>query len=138
MDRRVKIVATLGPASGHSVERLIQLFEAGANVVRINAAHGDHDVATGLVTRVREAGAQIGRRVPILLDLQGLKIRTGPLEVQGQDVPIARGSRVRLYPKPVPSTPEQIGINFPNLLGVITPGSRVLISDGLSNSMSSP
>jgi pyruvate kinase len=131
MDRRVKIVATLGPASGHSVERLIQLFEAGANVVRINAAHGDHDVATGLVTRVREAGAQIGRRVPILLDLQGLKIRTGPLEIQGQDVPIARGSRVRLYPQPVPSTPEQIGINFPNLLGVITPGSRVLISDGL-------
>jgi pyruvate kinase len=131
MDRRVKIVATLGPASGHSVERLVQLFDAGANVVRINAAHGDHEVAAGLVTRVREAAKQLGRRVPVLLDLQGLKIRTGPVEVQGQDVPIARGSRVRLYPDPVPSTAAQIGINFANLLGVITPGSRVLISDGL-------
>jgi len=131
MDRRVKIVATLGPASGHSVERLIQLFEAGANVVRINAAHGDHAVALGLMTRVREAGGRIGRRVPVLLDLQGLKIRTGPLEIPGQDVPIARGSQVRLFPEPVASTSAQIGINFAKLLDMVSVGSRVLISDGL-------
>jgi pyruvate kinase len=131
MDRRVKIVATLGPASASSTERLAQLLEAGADMVRINAAHGGHDVATQIVSRVREASERLGRRVPILYDLQGLKIRTGALKIPGEDVPIARGGRVKVFPNAEPSTSEQIGINFPHLLQVISPGSRLLISDGL-------
>ena len=131
MDRRVKIVATLGPSSGGSVDRLTQLLQAGADVVRINAAHGSLDDRAQLINRVREAANQLGRRVPILFDLQGLKIRTGPLSEGGVDVPIARGGTVKLYPMPVPTTPDQIGINFPDLLKVIAPESRILISDGL-------
>lgn len=131
MDRRVKIVATLGPSSGGSVERLVELLGAGADVVRINAAHGSQADRGQLIANVREAASQLGRRVPILFDLQGLKIRTGPIEHDGADVPITRGGAVKLYPTPVPSTPGQIGINYPDLLKVISPGSRILISDGL-------
>ena len=131
MDRRVKIVATLGPSSGNSVERLVELLGAGADVVRINAAHGSQADRGLLITNVREAATRLGRRVPILFDLQGLKIRTGSIEHDGADVPITRGGTVKLYPTPVPSTPAQIGINYPDLLKVIAPESRILISDGL-------
>lgn len=131
MDRRVKIVATLGPASGGSVEKLVQLFGAGADVVRINAAHGSNEDRAQLIGRVREAAAQVNQRVPILFDLQGLKIRTGALAEGSSDVPITRGATVKLFPNPVPSTPSEIGINYPDLLKVISEGSRILISDGL-------
>lgn len=131
MDRCVKIVATLGPSSGGSVERLMELLGAGADVVRINAAHGSQADRGILITNVREAANRMGRRVPILFDLQGLKIRTGSIEHDVADVPITRGGTVKLYPTPVPTTPSQIGINYPDLLKVIAPESRILISDGL-------
>lgn len=130
MDRRVKIVTTLGPAVNEPA-RLRELISAGADMVRINAAHGSGAARVELVKNVREAAAAVGKRVPILLDLQGLKIRTGALPEGASPVPFARGSAVRLMPSPVTTTQEQIGVTYANLLGVVTPGSRVLIADGL-------
>jgi pyruvate kinase len=79
---------------------------------------------------IRAVSEDLQRRVPVLFDLQGLKIRTGPVR-EGQDVPVARGNRVRVVPGAVPTDSETIGIGFPRLLEVIEPGSRILISDGL-------
>ena len=73
---------------------------------------------------------EAGRLVPILLDLRGLKLRTGPLAGE-ERVPIARGSTVEIVNKPVPTTTERIGIDYEPLFEVIQPGSRILISDGL-------
>jgi pyruvate kinase len=133
MDRRVKIVATLGPASGDSVERLTELLKAGANVVRINAAHGSLEEKARRIRNARQAAADLGLRVPILFDLQGLKIRTSNF-ASGSTEPIElrMGERFNLYPTAeVLTTPTQIGINFSKFLNVVDPGSRVLISDGL-------
>lgn len=131
MDRRVKIVTTLGPAVNDPA-RLRELISVGADMVRINAAHGQGEARVKLVKDVREAAAAVGKRVPILLDLQGLKIRTGPLpEGATTGVGFARGNSVRLVPTPVPTTLEEIGVTYTNLLKVVTPGSRVLIADGL-------
>lgn len=133
MDRRVKIVATLGPASGDTVERLTELLQAGANVVRINAAHGTLEDKARRIRNARQAADNLGLRVPILFDLQGLKIRTSNF-ASGSTEPIdlKLGERFQLYPTAeVLTTPTQIGINFAKLLDVIEPGSRVLISDGL-------
>ena len=131
MERRVKIVSTLGPAVG-SPERLRQLMEAGVDVVRINAAHGNNEQRATLIRNVREAARAAGRRVPILFDLQGLKIRTGPLPAgTTEPMPFARGTEIRLVPEPLPTREDQIGVNLGSLLEVISPGSRVLISDGL-------
>lgn len=130
MQRRVKIVATLGPAV-NDPERLYQLLEAGVDIVRINAAHGSNEERAQLIADVRSAAEQLDRRVPILFDLQGLKIRSGPLPEGAEPVPIARGSHVLLFPEPVPTTSEQIGVNYGQLLNVIDTGARVLISDGL-------
>ena len=128
-DRRVKIVTTLGPSvSGR--ERLRQLLEAGADVVRINASHGSGESWAEQIADVRAAAAELGRRVPILFDLQGLKIRTGAVP-NGEAVGMARGSRVRIVPRQTESSTEEIGIGYPNLLQVVEPGSRLLISDGL-------
>lgn len=128
-ERRVKIVATLGPATSDR-ETLRDLLIAGADVVRINSAHGSQDDWAKLITDVRAVAAELNRRIPVLFDLQGLKIRTSPVR-DGVDVPVARGSRVRIVPGTEPSDSDTIGIGFPRLLEVIEPGSRILISDGL-------
>jgi pyruvate kinase len=128
-ERRVKIVATLGPASRER-ETLRELFEAGLDVVRINAAHGSPDDRARLVEDVRAVSQEVAHLVPILFDLRGLKIRTGPL-ADDEKVPIARGSTVEIVNTPVPTTQERIGIDYAPLFDVIQPGSRILISDGL-------
>jgi pyruvate kinase len=130
MERRVKIVSTLGPAVS-APDRLRALIGAGVDVVRINAAHGSNEERARLIRNVRQVASSLGRRVPILFDLQGLKIRTGPLSEGGEPIPIARGTTVRVVPRNEPTRPEQIGVNFPRLLEVISEGARVLISDGL-------
>lgn len=130
MERRVKIVTTLGPAVNEPA-RLRSLIGAGADVVRINAAHGSPESRSQLIQHVRDAAAALGKRVPILFDLQGLKIRTGPIAEPGEPVPFARGSQVKLYPHPVTTSLEQIGVNYDQLLSVIAKESRVLIADGL-------
>lgn len=128
-DRRVKIVSTLGPAVAGQ-DRLRDLLTAGADMVRINAAHGSPDDRARLIDDVRAAAVEVGKLVPILFDLRGLKIRTGPLGGD-EPIPIARGSEVVIHPEPVPTQLGRIGIDYPNLLDVIQPGSRLLISDGL-------
>ena len=130
MERRVKIVSTLGPAVSNP-DRLRELMEAGVNVVRINAAHGSNEDRAQLIRCVREVAAEVGRRVPILFDLQGLKIRTGPLPEGSEPIPFARGTEVRIVPESVETSNETIGVNLGSLLSVIEPESRVLISDGL-------
>src|SRR5680860_1235072 len=99
--RRVKIVTTLGPAvTGR--ERLRELLSAGADMVRVNAAHGSPDERARLIEDVRTVARELQLRVPVLFDLKGLKIRTGPLSGDAK-VPIARGSQVVIVPEPVPS-----------------------------------
>ncbi|MGB8817494.1 MAG: pyruvate kinase, partial [Rhizobiaceae bacterium] len=72
--RKVKILATLGPAS--SDEGMIRrLFEAGADVFRINMSHSSHDMLRDLVSRIRAVEAAVGRPIGILADLQGPKLR---------------------------------------------------------------
>ena len=130
MERRVKIVATLGPSVAQPAT-LRELIAAGVDVVRINAAHGSSGTRTRFVEEVRAAAAEQGKQVPILFDLQGLKIRTGPLGDGEKAVPIARGSVVEIVAEPEPSTPTRIGVGYSRMLEMIEPGSRVLISDGL-------
>lgn len=130
MGRRVKIVSTVGPAVS-SVEMLKALLETGVDVVRVNAAHGSQEDRLNIINMVREAAASVDRFVPILLDLRGLKIRTGPLPEGTFGMEINRNDKIRLVPGPVVSSNAEIGINLDSFLEVVEPGSRVLISDGL-------
>ena len=127
--RRAKIVATLGPSVA-GIEQLRQLVAAGMDVARINSAHGTLEQRAQFLENVRTVAKEMGKYIPVLLDLRGLKLRTGPLA--GRDaVPLAPGARVHLYPGNVPTTEGTIGINYPRLLEVLVPGERVLLADGL-------
>jgi pyruvate kinase len=127
--RHVKIVATLGPSVAEE-DDLAAIVDAGVDVVRINAAHGSPESRLQMVRNVRAVADARGRNIPILLDLQGLKIRTGPL-AGSEPAMLARGSRVRVYPTVVESTSEQLGVTYPALLKVLEPGARMLLADGL-------
>ncbi|RIK42970.1 MAG: pyruvate kinase [Chloroflexi bacterium] len=127
--RYVKIIATLGPAVAGR-ESLSALIEAGIDVARINCSHGTIEERARLIHLLRELADERGRLIPILLDLRGLKIRTGPL-AHNEAVPLARGAKVRVYPRLVPTTVDQIGVSYPALLDVVRPGSRMLLADGL-------
>ncbi|MGH6797374.1 MAG: pyruvate kinase, partial [Roseiarcus sp.] len=70
--RRVKIIATLGPASGDR-ETIAALFAAGADVFRINMSHADHDAMRERVRIIRSLEEEFGRPTSVLVDLQGPK-----------------------------------------------------------------
>ncbi len=74
--RRIKILATLGPASSDSA-MIRKLFEAGADLFRINMSHTSHDTMRELVKTIRNVESSYGRPIGILVDLQGPKLRLG-------------------------------------------------------------
>jgi pyruvate kinase len=91
--RRAKIVCTLGPASD-SLERLVELIEAGMNVARLNFSHGSHEEHAERIRRVRQAAEKCGKEVAILQDLCGPKIRTS--RFAGGTLELGVGSEVEL------------------------------------------
>ncbi|MCO4743332.1 MAG: pyruvate kinase [Proteobacteria bacterium] len=125
--RRTKIVATLGPASW-DVARLIELMEAGVDVCRINCSHSDHAGIRRQVARVRRASTETGKPVSILLDLQGPKIRTGPVP---KPLALSAGQvlTVRMS-KDFVGTGSTVGTTYPEMAGDVVVGDKVLFADG--------
>src|SRR3954453_21417943 len=78
MNRRTKIVATIGPASGNP-ETLVRMIEAGMDVARLNFSHGSHEQHAHTAQLVRDAADRAGRPVALLQDLPGPKLRIGAL-----------------------------------------------------------
>jgi pyruvate kinase len=125
--RKVKILATLGPAS--SDEAMIRrLFEAGADVFRINMSHTDHDLMRTLVTRIRAVEEAVGRPIGILADLQGPKLRVG--KFAAGKVELTPGQTFTLDDNPEPGTSERVHLPHPEILKSVQPGDRLLIDDG--------
>src|SRR5271155_2008920 len=83
--RRVKIIATLGPASADR-KTIAELFAAGADVFRINMSHATHDVMRERVAMIRALEEDVGRPIGVLVDLQGPKLRLGAFAGGGVDV----------------------------------------------------
>ena len=89
MQRRAKIVATIGPASS-SARTLARLIRAGVNVVRLNQSHGTEEEHRRLIRRVRRIGEEAGRSVGVMVDLMGPRHRLDRFEgarvLKGGDV----------------------------------------------------
>ena len=129
MDRRTKIVCTLGPTSSDP-ETIRALIEAGMDVARMNFSHGSHEEHRERVHRVREAAKEAGRVVSILQDLQGPKIRVG--EVQGDSVMLREGQDLTITTEPLEySTSDRVYIDYESLPQDADVGGRILIDDGL-------
>jgi pyruvate kinase len=127
--RRAKIICTIGPAC--STEAAMRdLLRLGMDIARLNFSHGTHEDHAHNIQRLRRAAEREGRTVCILQDLQGPKIRTGPLE-HHEPVLLKTGSLVTITPQNVPGTATRISTTFPDLARELTPAARILLSDGL-------
>jgi len=125
---KTKIVATIGPASD-SPEVLRRLIEAGMNVVRLNFSHGDFSGHAGTIARVREAAAATGRRVAIMADLPGPKMRIG--RFASEPVRLAPGATFTLTTdESAVGTAERVSVSCPELPASVRPGDRLFLNDG--------
>ena len=125
--RKVKILATLGPAS-RSPEMIERLLDAGADAFRVNMSHGDHATHAETIANIRAAEKAFGRPIAILCDLQGPKLRVGTF-AEGK-VLIRHGAHFTLDRDPTPGTAERVCLPHPELFGVLQKGQRLLIDDG--------
>lgn len=129
VDRRTKIVATIGPASDPP-EVLRGVLEAGANVARVGLAHGPVEASLDRIARVREAAKDLGRPIGILVDLPGPKVRSAPFGDDG--VQLVPGAILRLteaQPGDV-SSAEVVAVALPGAVDALTGGDRVALGDG--------
>ena len=132
--RKAKIVTTIGPAS-QDEPVLRRLFEAGADVARLNFSHGTHAEHAEKIERIRRLSAELNKPISILQDLQGPKLRVGKLPEGG--IPLEVGQNVALTNidsledlKTGADDITLIPMDVPNLARGVKPGSRILLDDG--------
>jgi len=125
--RKVKILATLGPASS-SEEMIGKLHDAGADLFRINMSHSSHEMMRDLITKIRSVEAKFGRPIGILADLQGPKLRVGKFK-NGSEV-LEIGQTFTLDNKDEPGDNNRVFLPHPEILKSVQAGHRLLIDDG--------
>ncbi|WP_128254851.1 pyruvate kinase [Falsirhodobacter deserti] len=125
--RNVKIVATLGPASS-SYEVIRALFEAGADVFRLNMSHGSHDDIRARHEIIRRIESDTGRPIGILADLQGPKLRVGVFANDSEE--LAEGAPFRLDLSDAPGDATRVNLPHPEIFAALEPGASLLVNDG--------
>lgn len=130
MNRRTKIVATLGPATDDA-EALEQLIRAGCDVVRINFSHGDPTTHGRRIRVVRAVARELDTDVAVLADLSGPKIRID--RFREGSVELERGQAFSLFARKDPPAGDQhgVGVAYLGLAQDVRPGSELLLDDGL-------
>jgi pyruvate kinase len=129
MNRKAKIVATIGPASQEEAV-LERLIHAGVNVARMNFSHGTHEEHAARIAIIRRISEKLNIPVGILQDLQGPKIRVGELPVPLQ---LSEGEVVHLYATgttPPSEDGQKIPVDFRQLFDSVRTSDRLLLDDG--------
>ncbi len=126
-NRRVKIVATLGPASSDP-DMIRRLFEAGADVFRINMSHASGDKLTELVRAIRKIEADAGRPIGILVDLQGPKLRVG--EFAHERAALKQGDLFSFDTREETGNSERVFLPHPEIFDAVAPGHTLILDDG--------
>ena len=128
VDRKTKIVCTLGPAVA-SKDAILGLVRDGMDVARLNFSHGDYPDHEQNYRWVREATDETGHAVGILADLQGPKIRLGRFEGDGKTY-WETGETVRITVDDVVGTHDRVSTTYKQLAKDAKPGDRLLVDDG--------
>ncbi|MDH5478545.1 MAG: pyruvate kinase, partial [Nitrospinota bacterium] len=124
--RKTKIICTIGPASA-KLETLKAMINVGMDIARLNFSHGTYESHYETIENLRQASRETGRRIGILQDLCGPKIRLGKLQgevtlVQGEQVALSQGEK---------SIDGSLPVNYPYLVEDVALGARILLADGL-------
>ncbi len=129
MQRKTKIVATVGPAS-ESEEMLLALAKAGVNVFRLNFSHGTHADHQIRINRIRKINEEYGYQCAILQDLQGPKIRIGLMESGNDGVEIFAGNILRFASDDIVGNAERVSTPYKGMYNDVQVGERILMDDG--------
>ncbi|MEY2942317.1 MAG: hypothetical protein RLY97_331 [Pseudomonadota bacterium] len=125
--RKVKILATLGPAS-RDPDMIARLLKAGADAFRVNMSHGDHATHAETIANIRAAEKEFGQSIAILCDLQGPKLRVGQFK-DGRTI-LKHGSHFTLDRLDALGDDTRVTLPHPELFGILQKGQRLLIDDG--------
>ena len=125
--RRTKIIATLGPASS-TPETLARLFQAGADVFRLNFSHGTHEDHAARFAMIRELEAKFDRPIGILADVQGPKLRVGRFAAGRAQ--LTAGQSFRLDLNATPGDSRRVNLPHPEIIEAASIGSTLLVDDG--------
>ncbi len=125
-NRRAKIIATLGPASSRP-EMIRRLFDAGADVFRINMSHASHEDLRERHAQIRAIERETDHPIGILCDLQGPKLRVGQF---AQAVELTAGQSFSFDKSEEPGTHARVFLPHPEIFEAIKPGDHLLLNDG--------
>ena len=125
--RNVKIVATLGPASS-DYDSIRALFEAGADVFRLNMSHGTQDEQRARHDIVRQVEKDMGRPIAILADLQGPKLRCGTFAAGAAE--LDEGNHFRFDLDETPGEGHRVCLPHPEIFAALKPDATLLVNDG--------
>ena len=127
-EHKTKIVATIGPAS-NSPEILEGLIRAGMNIARLNFSHGSFDQHAEVIDRIRAASKTTDRRVAIMGDLPGPKMRLGT--IQPDPIQLVSGDTFTLTSEDITGSSRRVSMSFEPLPRVVKPDDRLFLNDGL-------
>ncbi len=122
---KTKIVATLGPATS-TYEMISKLAQAGASTFRLNTSHGDIEQHKTTLQTVRKVSSDLDTFIPVLVDLQGPKIRVGNLD---EPISIQEGQIIKLTPKETDDK-DLIPVDYDGIVEDVKAGDKILLDDG--------
>lgn len=125
---RAKIVCTIGPSS-QDADVLVRMAEAGMDVARLNSGHTDLEEVRRVVETLREVGRAVGRRIGVMLDLQGPRLRVGP--IQGSSVELSEGQEFVITTDQKRGDSARVSVAYPDLPTDVKPGDRIFMDDGI-------
>jgi pyruvate kinase len=127
-NHKTKIIATIGPASD-SPAMLERLMRAGLDIARLNFSHGDFRGHGESIERIRAAARATGRRVAILADLPGPKMRLG--RIDPEPIQLRPGDAFTLTTREIVGDAQRVSMSFERLPRVVKPGDLLYLNDGL-------
>lgn len=127
-DHKTKIVCTIGPAS-ESQEVMAQLIQAGMNVARLNFSHGDFAAHKKVIDNLRTASRSTGRKIAIMADLSGPKMRIGKLKEE--PVELTPGNSFVLTTYDIDGDGRRVSVSFKRLPQAVKPGDILFLNDGI-------
>lgn len=125
--RRVKILATLGPAS-NTEEKIEELVRAGADVFRINMSHASHEVLANTMQMVRKVEKNVGHPIGVLVDLQGPKLRVGTFA--DEFIELEHGDKFTFDDNKQAGNKSRVYLPHPEIFSAVSKGDNLLLDDG--------
>lgn len=132
--KKTKIVCTIGPAC-YEKETILKMIDAGMNVARINMSHGDYGVLEGVFQTIKEAIAESGKNIAIMLDTKGPEVRVTTFK--GGSATLVEGQEFTFYKSKEQGDSEGVAISYPRLIDLSNKpgnsllGKEILLDDGL-------